>query len=101
MSTDYTPRYPGVHGEKVSTETLDQIRERGCEAGRAAETEDTFRLRRLFNELEFLAYRLAMIQAAVNESNLKPDPWPCPECKSNTVFDGMRIHYTDCRTGLG
>jgi hypothetical protein len=65
----YALRYPGLCEEKVSTETLDQIRERGCEAGCAAETADTFRLRRLWNEMEFLAFRLAQLQQQTGQGS--------------------------------
>lgn len=88
----YIPRYPGACAEKVSAETLEQIRERGCEAGTAAETEDTARLRRVWNEMEFLAHRLSQMRA-------KYEPPRCPDCGSDTFFDGSLIHYTDCKSG--
>jgi hypothetical protein len=31
----------------------------------------------------------------------KADQWPCPICGSSTVWDGRKIHYTDCKSGLG
>lgn len=100
--SEYKLRYPGACQEKVSIETLDQIRERGCEAGRAAETQDTHRLRRLWNEMEFLAFRLNQLQERSVERSSKSAALINPRCKdcgSDTIFDGKLIHYTDCLTG--
>lgn len=94
------PRY---HQSTVSNETLQTIRDSEC----LSVTDDVqrqYRFKRLFNELEFLAQRLARIQNAVSvdtDTGSNPDPWPCPVCGSDTIFENKRIHYTDCSTGLG
>lgn len=97
MSEPYTLRYkaPDV---QVSNETLDQIREKGCEPGMASEDIDCFRLRRLWNEMEFLAFRLNQMQSRMADSiQARTDIERCTECGSTTVYFGKLIHFTDCK----